>query len=52
MEIESQKAMSAVDRLLGVNKACDEISDLHTVNEESDEEPLTTKQEAREHILS
>ena len=51
MDIESQKAMSAVDRLLGVNNVVDEISDLHTVNEESDDEPLTSKQETRDYVL-
>ena len=50
MEFESQKAMSAVDKLLKV-KETDEISDLHTVREEEeDAELLSSKTEARSYL--
>jgi hypothetical protein len=53
MEAETIKAMTAVDRLMKKEKT-DSISDLHTVDEDQEDEQneISSKQEAREYVES
>lgn len=44
------KEMSQVERLFGKKKA-DEISDLHSINEDSDDEVFTKKEEVQQNLL-
>ena len=52
MEMQTQKAMTAVDKMLYSGEKDKEVSDLHTVDENADDEPLETKQEVRDFVLA
>ena len=43
--------MTAVDKLLYGDDQNKEVSDLHTVDENADDEPIETKEEARNFVL-
>ena len=52
MEMQTQRAMTAVDRMLYSGEKDKEVSDLHTVDENADDEPLESKQEVRDFVLT